>query len=362
MWKTIHFGIQPRILASLLALSLIPLLVGTWVLVAHTRETLIQSRQVELANLSEIAAQQVVRHLQDATALQASVSISEPVRAALTEVRQKNAAFNAESARSIEKGWFSLAPTSPEIQAPLSHPLAAVLKEHNSIQNLFRQMAVIDPNGIILAATGPTDHYFFGDEPWFIQLPRTRDRAGSYISTLKYNKQAKCYSFEITTPIFSTSKQFLGILLAVFSVTDLATLLRPFQVGNSVDMMVLAEDGTIIASREHDLSNQIGFPLFKDVHPILQTQRIMARVERGTELLGFLGRSRTRLADTFPELKWNVLAYEPADNVLAQTKEYLNFALGMIGAGVLVVLLLALWFSYELTKPIVELDMHLEKL
>ncbi len=367
MFKKVFFGIQPRILIMFLILSLAPVIVGVWILFSHSEGCFIDVKGNEMSNLSEIAVQEVQNHLKDLASQADTLSFNYLL---LENVIKSNQALPADDqaamdqARALNDKWATLTPENPDVQQVISGPLPTYLKKFITIYNAYSQIVILNRIGAVVAATDMPERYFHGGENWWNKAAQHYIDYGGYISDVQYTQSLKMpFRTEISIPIFNPQRNFIGMILCTVQITDLDRVVRPFKFGNTGQVVVVSTDGTIISSQKFDLTNQETYDYFSQIQPALEKNpKPFLLVTDSGRIVRMVGIPQSRIEQAFPELKWYLFTVQDYEDAMSPVYGLKSTAMVYIIVVILIVLLLAFWFSRELTKPIMELDMHLEKL
>lgn len=369
MLKQVRFGIQPRILIMLLFLSLAPLLAGIWIFFSHSEKVLLEAKGQELADLAEITVLQVRNHLKATAALADTLTFNPAVVQAMKSANDVNpgqAGKARTDALALEKIWKQLPAEDPRVQKVVTGELAGYLKKILTIHPLFREISVLDRQGILLAATSVPDRFLAGDEQLAEKVRLHYLNHGAYYSDIKFNPLFNSMTHEIMVPVLDTEDPGhppLGLVRCTINPASLNGLIRPILLGRTGQALIISSDGTIISSRTQDVLNQITYDHFQEVLPFLKATGKSYQVLRtGGNPVRIIGLPETLLSSQYPELNWFVLIQQDYDEATASIEGLREMSLLFMAITVLITLLLAFWFTRLLTKPIIELDMHLEKL
>jgi hypothetical protein len=187
-------------------------------------------------------------------------------------------------------------------------------------------------------------------------------------------------------PIRDTEGALLGGIVGLVDVADLYGVLAPVRVGRTGHAVLMrATDGLVLASDESERilrqhypgfaslqAAVAGFPLGEHGEALFgktalrrgywTIPEVEAKGEAGKEvraeparLVGFTP------VDQFPAVKWMVVVEQDLDEAMAPISSVTRFLwLHFMGAFATVILL-ALYFSFKVEKPIIEEEMHLHE-
>lgn len=358
------FGIQPRILIMLLFLGIVPMILCFWIIFSHNEALYMEMKGKELADLAEIATLQLRNQLQAASrqmdGLACNPSVLETLAAGNRELQGKEEAALAQIVEQ-DKTWAGLAPEDPMVRRIVGTPLSAYLTKFIAIHPTFREITVLNRLGAAVASAHIPDHYLYGDSKWRDLVVNNYMQRGAYVSDVKRSEFYKAYILEVIVPVFDSNQSLLGMIRGILKTDYINAIIRPFRFGETGQALLIASDGTIISSRDVDLSNQVTYDFFEPAKPLLgEGQKRAFQVERRTAQARFIGVSRTNLRDAFPDTHWYLLVEQDLQEVQQPISGQKGWAIVTVIIVLVINIILAVWFSREFTKPL--LDMHLEKL
>ena len=366
MLKKARYGIQPRILIMFLFLSMVPLLVSIWIIFKHSEMVYFESQGKEMSNIADMAANQLINHLKDVSSQVDTLSFNPLVVEMLNDRKTAVGTNNTSAikrALEIEKIWLGLTPKDPAVTKIVENPLADYLKKFITIHNIFKEITLLDNRGIVLASTNITEHYYYGNEVWIPKVIQHYIDYGAYISDIKYNEIFKSYSIEIVVPVFDQNRSCMGMLKCILRITDIDNVIRPFKFGRTGQAIVMSSDGTIISSQQLDLTDQVTYDFFGQILPILQNQKLnYGRIYKKGKLVRIIGTTNIKLTNSYPKLKWYVFTEENPKEALSAVYGIKNMAISYVIIVLIVIIFVSFWFSRILTKPIVDMDLHFDKL
>jgi len=368
MLKTIRLGIQPRILMMFLLLSAIPLLVGTWIFFSHSEATFLELKSQELAEMAEISVLQLNNHLNDLSALVDTLSFTEAVRAVVNESNSRAGKVELETeAREIEKAWSQLPPDDTRVEKIIKSDLSDYLRKFiNRYDDVIEEIIILDSVGTVVVATVKPVQYYHGGKDWYaiVEERYLKQHQGTF-SDIHYERTVKGAMFktEIAVPIFDAERnEFTGMIKCIIQIKDINKIIRPFKFQKTGQAIVMSEDGTIISSRQYDLSDQVTYEYFEKVKAVLNDKdypKSYAIIEEEGEAVRLVGLPETDLMSFFPELKWYIFTDQEIRDALGPVYGLKGTALVYVSITILLIIFLAFWFSRILTKPTIETDIHL---
>lgn len=366
MANKLRFGVQPRILIMFLFLSVLPMIVGIWVMLNHSETAFIESKGGDMSDLAEIASLQVRHHLKD-IAMQFDTLSFNP--AVVRAVETANQEFGGKSeailknAQEIEKTWVKVTPEDERAKKLTGSELAIFLKKVIFTNKVFKEIAVLNRDGVVVAATNLTDHYVYDEPGWRNKVAAHYLDYGAYVSDIKYNAIFKSFSFEIAIPMFNPERELIGIIKGIMRIEHIAEFMREFNFGRTGQAMLTGADGTIIASRDLNLSQQVTYDYFEQLKPLFgKTQHAYLMVEDKGKPVQLVGLPKGQLSEAFPEINWHLFTVQNTDEAMEPVAGITGTAITFMIILVIAVVVVAFWFSRELTKPVLDMDMHLENM
>jgi hypothetical protein len=276
----------------------------------------------------------------------------------------------------LERDWVS--GKDPALVAKVfSTPLAARLRTLAGVRPAIRQLQVIDRNGRTVAASARGGRLFYSDATWFKALSSPDAGPEPHVGDIEQPRGSNVTVLSMTYPVRDQEGARLGALRMLLDANDLYTVLAPVRVGRTGHAVLLrATDGLVLASDESERILKTTYPGFDSLRNALEGFPIG---ESGQALFG-----RSRLQHgywTIAELKGvepaRVVGFSPIDqasdvNWLVVVEQDLSEAVAPIQMvtrflwihfiGVFAtVILLALYFSFMLERPVMEEKLHLHE-
>jgi Cache domain len=287
--------------------------------------------------------------------------------------------------REIEQAWAGGkdARLAAEI---LESPIATRLRALSTVRPAIKQVELIDTQGRVLAASTRGGRLFQAERAWFKDMAGQQGEAVLHVGDMFRPAPSASPLLELAFPVETADGTWLGALRALLDADDLYSVLAPVRVGRTGHaVLVRATDGMVLASDESErmlktplpgfdsLKNALeGFPIATEGQAIFGKTRVRrgywtipavkGRDSAGREvtieparLVGFSP------VDQIPDVQWLISveqdlqeALEPIDSVTRYL--WIHFA-GVFAT----VILLALYFSFKLEKPVMEEGFHLHE-
>ncbi len=291
----------------------------------------------------------------------------------------------AADARRLEQAWAS--GKDPKLNASLlGTELAARTRPLTLVRPAFRQIQLVDTNGRLVAASARGGRLFYGESAWFKALAAQEGEAEAIVGEPFRPAGSSVALFEIAFPVRDRDGVWVGAARALVDASDLYAVLAPVRVGRTGHAVLLrATDGLVLASDEtaHVLARSLpgfaslqsaleGFPLgesgqqlFGSSNPRRGYWTIPELREPGAEgkplafeparLVGFSP------VDQVPGVRWLVTVEQDLAEALAPVEGVTRYLwihfIGVFAA----VILLALYFSFKLERPVMEEGFHLHE-
>ncbi len=288
-------------------------------------------------------------------------------------------------AREMEQAWAS--GKDPKLNASLlDGPLVARLKPLTRVRPAVKVLQVIDSTGRLRAATTRGGRLFLGEVQWFKDFGTQLSDAEVYVGEMFRPTGTSVNLLEIAFPVRNESDVWLGAVRMLVDAGDLYTVLAPVRVGRTGHASLLrSTDGLILASDESErilkmplpgfdaLRNAVeGFPMAQPGQEIFGRARlhrgywaapeVKAEDEAGRDivveparLIGFSP------IDQIPNVNWLVTVEMDLSEALAPINGVTRYLWFHFIGVFLTVVLLALYFSFKLERPVMEEGLHLHE-
>ena len=350
--------INPRILILFMVVGLLPLGVGSIILLNSARDNHQDEIARLLSSLADSAQMALNNYLQNQIVEVAAIATVPEVR---DQVFRSNPSEVTAAQEQIESDWDQLdANESPLLVSILQNPASRFLRDFAAVAPALREIFVTDVHGRVVAATNKTSDYFQADERWWQHAYR-QGTGGHYLSDVLFDQSVGSYAIEVAEPVMDPeTNTAIGVLKAALDGQEIVGLVNSVDSGDYGNTVLMRGDGTVIVSRRPQPPGD-EFPYAEQVVAASSASRNWIEVgsDQGRAVIGL---ARARLKDTYPELDWYLMVERPhSSEIGAFASMNLNF-LYIVIFSVLVVLILSWVFSKVLSRPIIETDPHLEQL
>ncbi len=291
----------------------------------------------------------------------------------------------AAEAHALEQAWAS--GKDAKLNASLMEgPLAAVLQPLPRVRPAVKLVQAIDATGRLRAATARGGRLFFGEVDWFKAFGTQLSEPEVYVGDMFRPTGTTLHLLEIAFPVRNAEDVWIGAVRMLLDASDLYTVLAPVRIGRTGHASLLrSTDGLILASDESErilktslpgfdhLRNAVeGFPMAESGQEIFGRARfhkgfwaapeVKADDDKGRDvvieparLIGFSP------IDQVPNVNWMVTVEQDLGEALAPINGVTRYLwIHFIGVFATVVLL-ALYFSFMLEKPVMEESLHLHE-
>jgi len=357
--KSSPFSIQPRILILFLLLGIPPLVVGHILLVNRAEDRFREVVGSYFGNEAEGLQRNLVNYIEKLQAQVGNLSALEQIQAAVREAynNQPDEQRFADQIQTIEQEWPAMNRSNSKLlDQILGNPASRFLNEYNRTSANFRELLVADRFGRLVAASGKTTDYFQADEKWW-RVGFLEGTGQVYVSDVQYDDSVGVYSIELAEPIRDESTgTVLGIIKAVVDSHEMFGMLDNLQFGSDATAILLRTDGTMATSPGSDDT----YPYAKEVSSAMERGRRWIEVPEQSPGL-FVGMPKFTIKSKIPTLDWVVLVESPYSEVFAPFRNLRSWFVYFAILSVALVILLAVIFTWILSKPIIETDPHLEQ-
>jgi Cache domain len=292
---------------------------------------------------------------------------------------------NAVEQGRLQKAWMSGG--DPQATSHLVESTAAGrLRQLVSIRPAFRLVQVVGPAGQLVASTSRAGRLRQADEAWFKAVSSVEVGEQAFVGDIQRLPGWQAGMLEIVYPIHDSEGTLLGAVRGLVDAGELYGVLAPVRVGRTGHAVVVrSTDGLVLASDETERISKETFPGFdylqgaiegvaqgENAEALLRTTSehrgywTIPAVERksgdGTKvrvepsrLVGFTA------VDQFPQIRWMVIVEQDLDEALAPISSVTRYLwLHFLGAFA-TVMLLALYFSFKVEKPVIDEALHLHE-
>jgi hypothetical protein len=354
---------------------------GSFIVVNMAKNQLRDSVGVGLEQRAVQTKLALEQHIGDQVVDLRLLALQPPVREAVARPSQ---GMSAEEMLRIERSWAS--GSDARLRAAiLESGLSARLRDVTSVRPGLRSIQVVDASGRVVAASGGGGRLFHNDQAWFKGLASQEGEPQAWIGDIERPPGSSLAGLEIAYPVRGEDGLFKGAVRGLVDAHSLYGVLAPVRVGRTGHAtLIRATDGMILASDEGDrilnstfpgfmsLARAVeGFPLAADGEAIFGKARIrrgywtIQEVKEEVEgrqvvieparVVGFSP------IDQIPGVLWLVTVEQDVEEALHPIQSVTRYLwIHFIGVFATVILL-ALYFSFKLERPVMDEDLHLHE-
>jgi hypothetical protein len=376
-----RYYLDSRVLTAFFVAAMPFVAFGSFVLVNVAKN---QLRESVGANLEQRAVQTKLgleQYLANEVVLLRIVALAPEVRAALATRPQPLP--SPQEAAKAEQDWVS--GRDPKVtSALLESKAASALRLLSSVRPVLRQLQLLDASGRVIATTVRGGRLFYGESAWFQEVAGQEGDAELRVGDMQRPRGSTLTLLDLAYPIRDADGPLLGVVRALLDANDLYTVLAPVRVGTTGHaILVRASDGLVLASDESERILKMTLPGFDSLRsamegfPIGESGQALfgrSRLHRGywtlPEARGQDGGrdvlvEPARLVGFSPVdqfgVKWLVAVEQDLGEAIAPVQTIARYLwIHFIGVFATVILL-ALYFSFKLERPVMEEDLHLHE-
>jgi hypothetical protein len=377
-----RYSLDTRVLTAFFFAAMPFVAFGSFIVVNQARNLLRESVGTSLEQRAVQTKLALEQYVGEQAALLRALALDPDVQKALASPPRPAPAADV---RPMEQAWA--AGKDEKLNASiLDTPLAARLKPLALVRSAVKQVQIIDGSGRVLAASSRAGRLFYGEVDWFKDLATQLGDAEVHVGELYRPAGSTINLLEIAFPVKSSEDVWLGAVRMVLDAGDLYTVLAPVRIGRTGHAsLIRSTDGLVLASDESERILKVPLPGFEALRNAVEG---FPMAQPGQELFGIARLHRGYW--TMPEVKATdeagretvvepsrVVGFSPVDQVprvnwLVIVEQDLSEALAPINSvtrylwfhfiGVFAtVILLALYFSFKLEKPVMEEELHLHE-
>ena len=247
----------------------------------------------------------------------------------------------------------------PMIKGILTSPAAGYLRAYREVDPKLLRIWVTDERGAIVAATDKPERYFQGKQDYW-QAVYAQGRGSNNVSSVLYDERNNSNYIRVGMPIFEQSSgQLLGVVSAWVDVSGLSALLTKASSDRNMPILLVKDDGTVIAGPNVGPSNKLKSEEFGAVRDALtslqgrQTGHVIATTPGGKRLVGF---ADTGLRQSYPNLGWTVVVSMDEREAIAPIRPVVRFAFFMVALSLMMLVLLTVYFFLHRRHQVPEME------
>jgi len=248
--------------------------------------------------------------------------------------------------------------------------VSARLREVVRVRPAIRLLQVVDSQGRLVGSSSRGGRILNADTAWFKSISTDPILEKPWLGEVYQPPGSSLAVYDLAWPVLDAEGVFLGALRAVADAGDLYGVLAPVRLGRSGHaQLIRASDGLVLASDDSARVLKSVMPGFAYLRAAMAERRgywLLPQVaekaadgsERVLEAPRLVGYSAV---EQLPNVQWLVTVEQDNEEALAPLARitrylWLHF-LGAFGTAIL----LGLYFSYKIEKPVIDEDIHLHE-
>jgi hypothetical protein len=377
-----RYYLDTRVLTAFFFAAMPFVAFGSFIVVNQARNQLRESVGTSLEQRAVQTKLALEQHVGEQVVHLRVLAMDPEVQKALTSSQKPPAEAEA---RAMEQAW--VAGKDAKLNASLLEtPLAARLRPLALARPAFKQIQLIDSAGRVRAASTRGGRLFYGEVQWFKDFGTQLSDAEVYVGDIFRREGSTVSLLEIAFPVRNSDDVWLGAVRGLLDAGDLYTVLAPVRIGRTGHATLLrSTDGLVLASDESErilkmplpgfdsLRNAVeGFPMAAPGQELFGRGRlhrgywtmpeVKAKDEAGRDvvldparLIGFSP------IDQIPNVNWLVTVEQDLSEALAPINNVTRYLWFHFIGVFATVILLALYFSFKLERPVMDEGLHLHE-
>jgi hypothetical protein len=354
-------SIQPFIVILFTVIGLLPLVVGSLVLIDGARRTHREVVGIHLGEMADYAQLALRDYLVGAMESVSALTTVPSIRSATEESNQR--LLTPQEILQVDVDWADLTvETSSVLREVLQNPTSRFLREYSRQRAAVIEMILTDSRGRLVAATNKTSDFNQKDERWWRHAYR-ESVGGSFVSDLRFDDSVEAFVVDIAQPVMRADREeAIGVLKVSIHSSHILSVVNSVEVGRDGHAaLVRNDDGIILVSRPFFIDDEKVYPYIDDMRAGLESPRQFVEAGEGEDRI-LLGLPGSRFRDSFPTLNWTLVAQQGYSEMLLPFYRINTRFFYIILFVVLLVVACSLLYSKLLTRAPVETDPHLERL
>lgn len=308
------------------------------------------------------AAAEVSQFIRERVTELGALAIEPPLVEAVASANNSYAGMNdaaiAARIERIDKGW-NIVPVDPVVNQILSSRVTVWLRTFRKLDPRILRITVTDAQGATVAVTHKPSRYSQADEEYWQNI-YAQGKGAVSLTDIRYDEVTKADCIGIGSPVIEEgSNQFIGTVEALVDVSALSSIANRPPVSPGARILLVREDGTVIAAPQIALSKRIKSDEYAAVRDAIgtlgarQTGSIVASFSDGrSQLIGF---ADTGLKQDFGNLGWVVLVCQDTKQAFTAVRLVGRLIALVSAIGLGMVTLLVVYFAMHRKEPFTEI-------
>jgi signal transduction histidine kinase len=225
---------------------------------------------------------------------------------------------------------------------------------------VFNEFIITNKYGANIAQTGKTTDYYQADEQWW----QDAKKEGLYIEDVEYDESADVYATSIGVRIDDQSGNFSGVIKAVLNIDDTIKSLAGKK--HLTEFKLLTKDKKIIYSTEEFEFLQ-DLPIERTSCPVGQetpehAHYFISEDDHGEEGYALYAYVHSEKHGDYKNLGWILLIEYKTEEIFASVSRLRNLLLFILLIFIVFAVLMGLFISYSIYRPLVNLSKALVRI
>jgi hypothetical protein len=362
--ESFEVRVNLKVLLIVLAIAL-PLLALDMLLVSdRSRNALTSLIGGQSEAIAKVAASETSRWVQGKIVNIGVVAASPDVRRVVAQANRRyqglsQTAMEA-SFREIDQNWESRE-AAGVVSRMLSNPASAYLREYLTVNTSFKRLLVTDAQGASVAGSHKPVDYYQADEEWWAASFADGVTGRIVVEDVRLVDPVTATHFVgVNAPIHDPREErVIGVVRAIVDLGDLLLVTRGVRFGETGEVLLVKDDGTVIGSRDPSLLMEQKVEELESIREVASTEKRQSGytiVKLTGGLRKFLGFADVGLAETFPDLKWTVIVSQDYDEATAPITAINNRILLSAFLAFVLIAAVAVYFSLHRPSKVTDIE------
>jgi hypothetical protein len=352
-----------RTFSILLLISVVPMLVGTWLLFGSYQNAYLEMVGTSFSDTAETAFSLVNTYLQNQIITTAGMTESPLLRATVGAGNldlKKNLEDVRRAIPKMEAAWPGLSREAPQVKAILDNPASQFLRRYTAVNQYYREILITDFFGRLVAATAKSPSYYYAHADWWKETYGDGRRGSVYIGDVYYDATARTYFMEIAQPFVDQDAGVIGVIKVVLDLQGIHALVGSIQTGSGRSVVLIHAKGDVISAPGYSSLQQATYPATLDILTAREKEKkYFISTALPESIYGLTTRSFPQL---YPHLNWIVVTTARVDEIMGPLRQLRTYFIFLLLGVFLLVLIATLLLSQVKSRPVLEEDPHLERL
>jgi hypothetical protein len=285
-----------------------------------------------------------------------------------TSARANVEAYDAAKVRALDEQWVRGGQVPPALAGIFDTGASRFFADIVAHDQVYRELLLTDSRGRLVAASNRATDYDQADEDWWKAAFDDGIHGRVSVTDVRWDDSARTLALEVAVPVPEPgSERLVGVMKAVIDARELLASVAGLQPGATGQATLVRDNGSIVFSRTTADPNARFFATAQLTEGL---QRLRGAPGQGDERLHFraespdgnaqvVGVAPSQLSRSYPNVAWLVAISQSEREFLAPMRSMGWYLAAMFAVALILVLLLALWFSMRLAAPQVDIDMAL---